>query len=44
MSEPLFEACHLNLHFGGVYAVHDVSFTVDAGEVWLGDRQVEVLY
>ena len=34
MSEPLFEARNLNLHFGGVYAVRDVSFTVGRGEVF----------
>ena len=30
----LFEAENLNLHFGGVYAVRDVSFTVEKGEVF----------
>lgn len=33
MSGPLFEASDLNLRFGGVHAVRDVSFTLEAGEV-----------
>ncbi len=34
MSELLFEAESLNLHFGGVYAVRDVSFSLEKGEVF----------
>lgn len=34
MSTPLFSARNLNLSFGGVRAVRDVSFEIDAGEVF----------
>ena len=34
MSEPLFQAENLNLRFGGVRAVRDVSFTLAEGEVF----------
>lgn len=34
MSEPIFSAQNLNLSFGGVHAVRDVSFDVSNGEVF----------
>ena len=34
MTEPLFEASDLNLRFGGVHAVREVSFTLAKGEVF----------
>ena len=34
MSEPLLEATHLNLRFGGVHAVRDVGFTLEKDEVF----------
>lgn len=34
MSEPIFSAHHLDLSFGGVHAVRDVSFDVSEGEVF----------
>ena len=34
MSEAIFNAQHLNLSFGGVQAVRDVSFEVERGEVF----------
>ncbi len=34
MSTPLLQAQNLSVHFGGVRAVHEVSFEVNAGEVF----------
>jgi len=34
VSEAIFNAQHLNLSFGGVHAVRDVSFDVERGEVF----------
>jgi len=34
MNEAIFSAQHLNLSFGGVHAVRDVSFEVERGEVF----------
>ena len=34
MSTPLLQAQNLSVHFGGVRAVHEVSFEVEAGEVF----------